>query len=329
MDLNTSTEGREQTLRNCDVCLTMMFRKELSGHFYECFEYYMLLKDHFKTLVFLVHEYDRSIFLKAIEDKYDLTKEELFEFNRDLIVLKPLEFFANKICRQVTSKLFFYVELLDYEEVLYSNQVIVTDHIGGFRCEPKLEKLESQSRKIHILQDYRIYGDNFFRHHTYNYVKKILFNRFTTIKRKNIGEVAWIYMPPGAREQSEEYVWSVINKYNFKRYILLSDVKINNSRVKCYDKHVPFVFEKFDVYIYGPVLRRFDCSSRIITESSYFGKGIILNIDYREEDTGLHQRLLDIESDIGSLRLNKDDEIVDIIRGIINVEKENDNVFTV
>jgi len=306
-----------------------MFRKELSGHFYVCFEYYMLLKDHFKTLVFLVHDYDRLIFLKAIEDKYDLTKEELFEFNSNLVILKPYEFFDNKICRQFVTKLFFYVELLDYEDLLDSNQVIVTKHVGGFRCEPKLERLESHHRKIHILQDYRIYGDNFFSHHIHNYVKKILFDRFNTIKRKNIGKVAWIYMPPGAREQSEEYVWSVINKYNFKKYILLSDVKIDNPRVECYDKYVPFVFEKFDVYIYGPVLRKFDCSSRIITESSCFGKGIILNIDYREEDAGLHQRLLDIETDIDSLKINKDDQIIDIIRGIINAGEENDNAVTV
>ena len=296
-----------------------MFREELSGHFYECFEYYMVLKEHFDTLIFLVHGYDKDVFMTAIKDKYDLSKDELIELNENLIVETHRGFFEKNIYQKLASKVFFYVELYDYNDLLDSNQVILTNHIAGFRCAEDLYRVDNHSRKIHILQDTRIYNNTYSNHYTYHYVKKILFDRFNLIEKRNLDNSAWIYMPPGARIQSEEYVYDVINKYSFfDKYILLSSLKIDHPKIECYDKHVPFVFENFDTYIYGPVSRKFDCSSRIITECAYFGKNIIFNIDY--EDEGLKWRRKDIETGVHTLTLEENDEIIKIIRGILNAK---------
>jgi len=78
------------------------------------------------------------------------------------------------------------------------------------------------------------------------------------------------------------------------------------------------LFEKFDTYIYTPVDRKWDCSPRFIAECKHYGKKVIYhNIDYWEEDHGLRVRKWDIDNDFDSLHLKDNDNIIEILKGII------------
>jgi len=72
----------------------------------------------------------------------------------------------------------------------------------------------------------------------------------------------------------------------------------------------------FDIYIYTPVIKEWDCSSRLIVECKFFGKEIkYYDINYC--DKALKYRKIDLNN-LNNLDLEKDDTIVQIIDNIIN-----------
>jgi hypothetical protein len=83
------------------------------------------------------------------------------------------------------------------------------------------------------------------------------------------------------------------------------------------DMPVSNLFEKFGVYLYTPTPKKRDCSPRFITECRFYGKKVEYLIDYSEEDKGLYWRRFDIENNFDGLFLTNDDEIVDLIKGVI------------
>ena len=74
------------------------------------------------------------------------------------------------------------------------------------------------------------------------------------------------------------------------------------------------LFDKFGTYIYTPIQRQFDCSSRLVTECFMQGKKVIKQLDYH--DLALETRYSDCVNRLNSLNLTIDDSILDIIKSI-------------
>ena len=71
------------------------------------------------------------------------------------------------------------------------------------------------------------------------------------------------------------------------------------------------LFDKFDTYIYTPINRKFDCSPRLVTECFFHHKYVFKQLDYN--DIGLETRYTDCITNIESLNLTDNDQILTII----------------
>ena len=64
----------------------------ISGHLYECIEYYFHLKQHFKVGIVICEEMPLDIVEGAIRTKYDFSDAEIAELLADIRCLTVLSF---------------------------------------------------------------------------------------------------------------------------------------------------------------------------------------------------------------------------------------------
>jgi hypothetical protein len=94
-----------------------------------------------------------------------------------------------------------------------------------------------------------------------------------------------------------------------KKLLFISDSQFDNRMSETFqggdieieyisEKDLPIdnFFNRFDVYIYTPTPKNWDCSSRLIPECSYFNKEVILTESTKKQldtNNGLKRRVLD------------------------------------
>jgi len=255
----------------------------ISGHIFEIIEYYMILKNHFKIKILI---YNIPFFKDILLNKYNFDKDEIKDILNNTI-------FYNKIKLIKTKNIFFVNGRMSN---IYSDKIIC-DNIITFACA-SFDILNNKKNNVHILLDYRIYPT--IPENGIDYKKKILFSRYRETLKK--GNKTLLYVTDNCRK---------ISKYpNVKNPLIISD------------KNKPLInlFDEISSYYYTPVLTKFDCSPRLPAECKFYKKRFILDkevIDYLELDKGLFYRLKDIQYDFESLFLTNNDEIINIIKGII------------
>ena len=272
---------------NSDLVLTFSwgnFTHGVSGHLFECIEYYYILKDHFKVEI-VIPEYIKNYEL-IIRDKYTFSDKEVQDIldNTTIVPSHKGEFL----------------------NLLVAKNILFVD--GGYTNTKKCRIL---GQKIYfacgdftvldqddpVLLDYRVYPK--IPKNSFNYKKKVLLSK---IKKPNKSDnKILIYATENCRD---------------------TDYELKNS-LKLRKKDLPVLnlFQKFDTYLYTPVQRRFDCSSRFLVECKYLDKKIEFHpevLKYFNEDLGLYWRWYDIQNNFYSLELKLEDEIVDIIKQIIS-----------
>ena len=178
-----------------------------------------------------------------------------------------------------------------------------------FACGNREIKNNNKSN-VWVLQDNRVYEP--VKCNGINYKKKILFNRLKSIGKSN--NQSLLYATKNCRH--------IKDFQQYKKYgKLLAIVNVIPKPIEGINFVIPPIenlFEKFDTYIYTPVDRKWDCSPRFIAECKHYGKKVIYhNIDYWEEDHGLRVRKWDIDNDFDSLHLKDNDNIIEILKGII------------
>ena len=289
----------------CDLFLAYSWgpvSQGVSGHLYECIEYYQILKKHMKVGILMCNtELPSEAIRTAVEDKYDFTEQEINE------LLSNIHFF-------------------DSPKVLYGNNLLLVD--GNFRklreinllfknimLFPCADKRFESMETVNAFLDKRIYGES---RHT-NYIKKILFSRYKKIT--DTGSTAnLIYNKQGPRYLNDAIYLELENQYTGD-FLVVTNVATNyeSDRIKFVKPPIKELFKNFGTYIYTPTLKKFDCSPRFIAECKWYGKSVIYhNLDYWDIDKGLYWRKHDIDTDFESLILKEDDPIIDLIKGIIN-----------
>lgn len=284
-----------------DIWLSMTWSSNdhgICGHVYEIFDYFQILKKHFKVGIFFAETIDIEM---ALKNKYDFTDKEIQEYKDNTV------FGSKPSLLQGTNILF-----VDGGVVNAAAITLLFNNIFYFACGNK-EVKDNNKKNVYILQDNRVYDP--VNLNGIDYKKRILFDRLKPIAKSNTAVL--LYATKNCR-----------NIDNYEQFFYYSDniIAITNVENRPADiEGITFlvppledIFEKFDTYVYTPVTRKWDCSPRFIAECKYYNKEVIYhNIDYWDIDHGLRVRKWDIDNDFESLFLKSDDSIITILKDVI------------
>lgn len=285
------------TLTDYDLYLTYSWsavKHGICGHTFEVIDYYNLLKDHIKVAI-LMCDLDKETFTKAIVEKYIITDDELQELLVNTIFLD-----SPKLLRG--TNIFFTDGGITN---IQKHCTLLMDNVFMFACGDK-NVLNIREENCHILLDKRAYLTMNHIH----YVKKVDLKRLK--KPRHQDNKTLIYATENCRSISQE----VIDKIPGDKIVISNFGNYDN--VENLRAPIDNVFERFNKYFYTPIAAKWDCSPRFIVECKYFGINVYYSqevIDYLDVDLGLKYRISDLET--SDLQLQDDDEIIDIIKGII------------
>lgn len=260
----------------------------ISGHIYEVIDYFWYLKDFFDIKILITDFYDVELYRKTITYRYSFSESEIDYIFKNTIFRR---FSNNRIERFECDILISTNGFLGYGRYFYVRNFI------GFRCtkEKPFDLIISPNKLM--LQDNRIYDNTPKGFRSIHYVKKIYYDIIKKPKREENNYLL--------------YINSTYRNIDISKYVK----KYRNLYIVSPTHHTPPVdnlFEKFHTYIYTPITRKFDCSSRLVKECQYFGKKIIFDIDY-------YDKALDVRTSdcIAKTDLKHDKQIVEIIREVI------------
>lgn len=273
----------------------------ICGHTFEVIDYYYILKDNFKTGILLAEDITWDMFEKSIRNKYAFTEYEIEDIKANTV-------FADRPTLVKGKNILF----TDGGIVNMQSVTLLFDNIFYFACGNK-EIKDNDKDNVWILQDDRVYEP--VKKNGINYKKRILFDKLKTIGPSK--DAVLVYATKNCRNldtyeellQYGDNILAITNKENMPKPIPGFTFVI---------PPVDNLFEQFTKYVYTPVTRKWDCSPRFIAECKYYSKPVVFhNIDYWDEDKGLYWRQLDIDNDFDSLNLHSQDDIVNILKGII------------
>jgi len=270
----------------------------ICGHTYEVIDYYHILKNHFKVGILLCEDIDWKTFELSIKSKYNFTDTEIQDIKDNTV-------FNNR------------PDLIKGNNILFTDGGVVNmesitllfNNIFYFACGNK-EIKDNDKDNVYILQDDRVYEP--VKRNGINYKKRILFDRLKSIG--DSGDQVLLYATKNCRHISN---FTDYTKYG-KIIAIVNSIPKSVAGIEFLMPPVDNIFEQFNTYVYTPILRKWDCSPRFIAECKHYGKKVIYhNIDYWEEDHGLRVRKWDIDNDFDSLHLKDNDDIIEILKGVI------------
>ena len=297
-----------------DVILTYSPIIEITGHIFECFDYYLFLKQYYKVGILFFDSLPIEKLKTMFESKYifkfdDIYNDLIFVNRKNLNENTLVSFGKNTVVLLTDGNL----ESLEYNKIF-----LATTKLLGFLCEDKTYADVKINNKITYLQDYRIYGPNP-NFKSYNYVKKIPFKFYKQINRVN-ENIGLMYVTFVCRKITREIIEQYHKLSRCEKTLLVVPYKIseydNIPNIEQVIAPLDNFFEKFDTYIYTPVKRKFDCSPRLVSECIFYGKNVYLNLDY--EDPGLENRYNDAITDINKITLQDSDDILKYIAELKN-----------
>ena len=293
-----------------DVILTYSPIIEITGHIFECFDYYLFLRQFCKVGILFFCGLSREKLKKVFETKY------IFPFTdieTDFIQIDNISPTSKKQIISFSKDTTVILADGNIKSLEYNNIILATNKLYGFLCEyDEFDKIKTNNH-ITYLQDYRVYGKN--QHFkTINYVKKLPF-KFYKRNNKQFDNTGLIYMTYVCRKVLPETVEHYHKLSGCTKSLLVVPYKLpeydNIPNVIQVEAPLDDFFNKFDTYIYTPVNRKFDCSPRLVTECFMQGKKVFKQLDYY--DIGLETRYNDCINDLQSLDLNENDAILDIL----------------
>ena len=274
----------------CDILITYIkkphpeYSKTLSGHFFEVFDYYFLLKSKYNVKVWLpdVKQSDIRRVKVIITTRYTLE----FEWN-DLIIG---DFNLIKV------PVVLCVDNCYYYMRLYRNDFIC-DKFYGFACGDAKFLAGFEPENITLLADSRIYDFNKFNCNAIDYAKKV----WPHIRRiSNPQNRAFAHITKSCKSVSPELLSELIMRE--PNICIYSDYLEHPNATK--EPILNFDFTKF---IYTPIERKFDCSNRLVVECHIFGIPVEYWIQYTDKALELRRQ------NPSEFILHEDDAILSLI----------------
>ena len=300
--------------KDYDVVLTYSPIIEMTGHIFECFDYYLFLRQHFnKVGVLFFNSLSKEKLKISWQSKYTVPFEDA-EHDIMLCRLSEKQHDINIVMFGKKTKVLLTdgnIKNLEQYKIL-----LHTKKLFGFLCFNEQFENVKTNKNIVFLQDYRIYQQN--KHFkSIDYVKKIPFQFYKKYEKTN-GNIGLMYMTHVCRKVQPSTIETYHKLSGCEKTLLLVPYKLPE-----YDKIdnveqivIPLdsLFSKFDTYIYTPIKRHFDCSPRFVTECFYYGKKVFKQLDYF--DVGLEIRYNDCIENMEKITLNGNDEIVEILSNV-------------
>lgn len=297
-----------------NVILTYSPIIEITGHIFECFDYYLFLRQYCKAGLLFFCGLKKEQLKIAFESKYTIPFSSI---EKDFIILNSCSHTNQTQMILFGKNTTVIVADGNVRSLEYNHIYLAAQKLYGFMCEYDNFHEVQLNKHIVYLQDYRIYGKNqYFK--SIDYVKKIPFKFYKTITREK-QNVGMMYVTFVCRKVVPEVIYAYFKKSKCDSCILVVPYKLpeydNIPGVIQTQAPVDEFFDKFDKYIYTPVARRFDCSPRLVTECYFYNKDVMIDLDY--DDLGLQTRVNDCKNDISKLDLNDNDLILDIVESTI------------
>lgn len=298
-----------------DVILTFSPINEITGHIFECFDYYLFLRNYYKTGILFLGSMNEEKLKKVFNDKYI---ENFDDIKKDVVCISQDELNNKKMFTFGKNTVVILCDGNIHQLQLYGIH-LMTKKLLGFLCAEKEESYVdkiSMYKHITYLKDYRIYkSNNYFN--SYNYVKKLPFKYYKKSNRV-YDNTGMMYVTFACRKITSETILKYHKMSGCYKTLLVVPYKLseyeNIEGIEQFEAPVEDFFNKFDTYIYTPVKRKFDCSPRLVTECFLHGKNVLLNLDY--EDLGLQTRYNDCKIDLNLVNLDENDDILKIIEEI-------------
>lgn len=292
-----------------DIILTYSPIQEITGHVFECFDYYLFLRNYYKVGIMFIDSLDENSVRVAFESKYvfcydDVKQDVMFIDNKMLSKTRLISFSPKTVVILTDGNI---------KSLEYKGLILATTKLYGFMCGDYEFRLMHMNKNITYLQDYRIYGRNSnFR--SYNYVKKLPFKYYRRSAKK-FDNTGLMYVTYACRKVTPMVIDEYHRMSGCSKSLLVVPYRLPEydyiDNVEQVLAPLPDFFDRFDTYIYTPVHRKFDCSPRLVTECFLQNKRIFLHLDYM--DIGLETRYNDCRNNFEALNLTENDAILDII----------------
>lgn len=292
------------------VILTYSPIIEITGHIFECFDYYLFLRQYYKTGILFFNGLNLEKLKIIFETKYNICFSSIID---DLIIINGISCSTNKQIIQFGKNTSVILSDGNIKSLEYHNIYLATNRLYGFMCEDENFQEIKINNHITYLQDYRIYGKNKY-FNSINYIKKLPFKfyRPSISPMQNIG---MMYMTYVCRKVDPSIISAFHIKSKCDKSLLIVPYKLPEydtiENVIQLEAPIDNLFDKFDTYIYTPVNRKFDCSPRLVTECFMQNKNIFKELDYY--DIGLETRYNDCIDNLNILNLNENDLILKIV----------------
>ena len=255
----------------------------LSGHIFECLDYYYLLSKYMKVKVIIPELVSTETFDSFVEGHYSI------KFDKSDFIF------------------------INYFDLLKCKKILIVD--GGFWFIQKYRNrfcgkifvfacgADPINADYSILADFKVYNQRY--PNMIDYTKKILPN----LKRIP-GDRPFAHITKNCKSLNSDQIGRLLNKY--PDLLAYSDAKniTENEKYKNNFTNKQIRNFSFSKFIYTPVLRHFDCSPRLIIECQILQIPFdLFEIDYY--DPGLQRRL---EYPYTDFILSENDSIIDILK---------------
>ena len=308
---NASKQFKYST--DADIILTYSNYNQkmgICGHLFEVIDYWEILRNNFKVEI-LIGE-DKS------EDEIN---NALTKYKDDIVddIKSAIKFIRPRVYDAKNTILIFTDGNLD-TNLIYNVKKIILFPCGK-RDYTYLETFKNK-QNILIMHDTRLKYIIPESINSKHYVKKINFNILKSIDKQYFDN--FIYATSSCRIINNSIINKHLNKSkleNKKLYVLINngspllDNKILDDDLVYEILPVKDIFSRFSKFIYTGILRKWDCSNRLLAECKFYNIDTIIdeeiNEDYLSEDLGLKYRMHDINHAFEDLFLRYDDKILD------------------
>ena len=294
-----------------DVIMTYSPIIEITGHIFECFDYYLFLRDYCKVGILFFCGMSRQHLKTAFESKY---KVPFSSVEPDLIKVDCVSPQSSAHIITFGSKTTVILADGNIQSLEYNRIMLATKKLYGFMCGQYDYSQVKMNKHITFLQDFRIYGKNS-NFSCIDYVKKLPFKQYK--KCEHVSQsLGMMYVTYVCRKVEPCVIERFFKKSGCSKALLIVPYKLPEydtiKGVQQVTAPVEDLFSKFGTYIYTPVSRKFDCSPRLVTECFMYGKRVFKDLDYY--DIGLETRYNDCINNLQSLNLKEGDDILKIIQ---------------
>jgi len=189
-----------------DVILTYSPIIEITGHLFECFDYWLFLRSRYKVGILLFNGMCRHALRTAFESKYDMPFDDV---EKDLMLVDGVKR-GNGVDVYVPQNTFMLMADGNFKAAGYNGIHFIAKRMFGFLCEPDPGEFPGMPHNVTYLQDYRIYGKNE-THCSIDYVKKLPFRHYKKCAQVD-RKIGMMYMTYVCRKVGPDIVEKYLQK---------------------------------------------------------------------------------------------------------------------